>query len=57
LVRQTQFVALPKQFQVEGQEVEICRRGGEIVMREKRKGLGRAFDIIANLPDDFLAEG
>jgi antitoxin VapB len=36
--------------------VEIFRRGDEIVLREKAKGLGRAFEILANLPTDFLPE-
>jgi antitoxin VapB len=52
-----QVVVLPKGFRIKGKEVEIFRRGEEIVLREKRKGLGRAFEIIANLPDDFLADG
>jgi antitoxin VapB len=26
-------------------------------LREKGKGLARAFEILANLPDDFLPEG
>jgi antitoxin VapB len=38
-------------------EVEIFRRGDEIVLHEKRKGLARAFEILASLPDDFLPEG
>ena len=29
----------------------------EIVLREKDKGLARAFEILANLPDDCLLEG
>jgi len=28
------------------------RRGDEIVLREKGKGLARAFEILADLPDD-----
>jgi antitoxin VapB len=53
----SQAVRLPKEFQVKSKELEIFRRGEEIVLREKQKGLGRAFEIIANLPDDFLSEG
>jgi antitoxin VapB len=52
-----QAVQLPKAFQVKSKEVEILRRGDEIVLREKGKGLARAFEILANLPDDFLPEG
>jgi antitoxin VapB len=52
----SQAVRLPKQFQMNSKEVEIFRRGDEIVLREKRKGLVRAFEILANLPDDFLPD-
>jgi antitoxin VapB len=53
----SQAVRLPKEFRFKGKEVEIFRRGDEIVLREKRKGLERAFEILANLPDDVLPEG
>jgi antitoxin VapB len=35
----------------------IIRRGDEIVLREPGKGLGRAYEVLTELPDDFLAEG
>jgi len=50
-------VRLPKEFRLNGKEVEIFRRGDEIVLREKVKGLARAFEILANLPDDSLPDG
>jgi antitoxin VapB len=53
----SQAVRLPKQFRVASKEVEIFRRGDEIVLREMGKGLARAFDILANLPDNVLSEG
>jgi antitoxin VapB len=53
----SQAVRLPKQFRLTSKEVEIFRRGAEIVLREKGKGLARAFEILANLPDDFLPRG
>jgi len=53
----SQAVRLPKEFRLKAKEVEIFRRGDEIVLREKGKGLTRAFEILANLPDDFLPEG
>jgi len=52
-----QAVALPKGFRFKGKEVEIIRRGDEIVLREKAKGLARAVEILAHLPDDFLPDG
>ena len=53
----SQAVRLPKEFRLKAKEVEIFRRGEEIVLREKGKGLARAFEILANLPNDFLPEG
>jgi antitoxin VapB len=49
----SQAVRLPKQFRFKSKEVEIFRRGDEIVLREKPTSLARAFDLIANLPDDL----
>ena len=49
----SQAVRLPKQFRFKSKEVEIFRRGDEIVLREKPTNLARAFDLIANLPDDL----
>ena len=48
---------LPKEFRFKSSEVEIFRRGGEVVLRERTKRLGRAFEILAGFPEDFLAEG
>ena len=51
----SQAVRLPKEFRLRGKEVEIFRRGDELVLREKSKGMERAFEIIANLPIDVDA--
>jgi len=53
----SQAVLLPKQFRVKSEEVEIFRRGNEIVLREKDGNLARAFDLLAGLPDDFELPG
>jgi antitoxin VapB len=53
----SQAVRLPKQFRVLQGELEIFRRGDEIVLREPARELSRAFDLLASLPDDFLPEG
>ncbi len=52
----SQAVRLPKAFRVQSSELEILRRGNELVLREPVAGLGRAFDLLAGLPDDFYAE-
>ena len=49
----SQAVRLPKQFRFKGKEVEIFRRGNEVVLREKEDNIARAFDLLAGLPDDF----
>jgi antitoxin VapB len=53
----SQAVRLPKEFSVNSKILEIFRRGNEIVLREPFKGLARAFELLTELPDDFLAEG
>jgi antitoxin VapB len=53
----SQAVRLPREFRLRTKEVEIFRRGDEIVLREKPRGLARAFEILTNLPDDFLSDG
>jgi antitoxin VapB len=52
----SQAVRLPKQFRFKSKEVEIFRRGDEIVLREKDGTMSRAFDLLAELPDDFDVE-
>lgn len=49
----SQAVRLPKQFRLKSKEVEIFRRGDEIVLREKKGSMERAFDLLAGMPDDF----
>ncbi len=49
----SQAVRLPKQFRVNTKEVEISRNGDAIVLREKRGAMVRAFDLLADLPEDF----
>ena len=53
----SQAVRLPKDFQFDVREVEIFRRGDEVVLRRVPKNLSAAFDILASLPEDFMTEG
>ena len=53
----SQAVRLPKQFRLKSKEVEIFRRGDEIILREKQGTMVRAFDLLAGLPDDFEVDG
>jgi antitoxin VapB len=49
----SQAVRIPKEFRFEADEVEIFRRDEEIVLREKRRGLERALELIAELPPEI----
>ena len=53
----SQAVRLPKEFQFDVDEVEIYRRGDEVVLRRKLLNLAPAFELLANLPDDFMRGG
>jgi len=53
----SQAVRIPKEFQLDVDEVEIFSRDGELVLRPKRKNLLEAFNIITSLPDDFMKDG
>jgi antitoxin VapB len=53
----SQAVRLPKQFRFQVDEVEILRRGAEIVLRQPKRNLGQAFAVLGAMPDDFMAEG
>ena len=53
----SQAVRLPKKFRVNSKELEISRRGNEIVLREKSEGLERVLEILADMPDDMFPEG
>jgi antitoxin VapB len=50
----SQAVRLPKKFRVKSSEVEIFRRGDEIVLREKAGGMVRVLDLLADLPADMF---
>ena len=49
----SQAVRLPKKFRFKGKEVEIFRRGEEVVLRERNNRMSRVFEILAGFPDDF----
>ncbi len=53
----SQAVRLPKQFRFKSKEVEISRRGDEIVLREKRGTMARAFELLAELVEPDALKG
>jgi antitoxin VapB len=51
-----QALRIPEEFALKGPEVEIFRRGDELVVREKPANMARAFELLAGMPDDFFPE-
>ena len=49
----SQAVRLPKEFRVSSRELEIFRRGDEIVLRERRASFAERLARLPPLPDDF----
>lgn len=49
----SQAVRLPKEFRFEAKEVEVFRRGNEVVLREKPANMAYAFELLMSLPDDL----
>jgi len=45
----SQAVRLPKKSRVTSKELEIEKRGSEIILREKHVGMERAFHLLAEL--------
>jgi antitoxin VapB len=50
----SQAVRLPREFRFKGREVNIFRRGNEIVLQEEPSPMVRAFELLADLPDDVF---
>jgi antitoxin VapB len=50
----SQAVRLPKEFRFKAKEVEVFRRGDEVVLREKPANMAKAYDLIMSLPEDLL---
>ena len=53
----SQAVRLPKEYQFDVSEVEIFRRGDEIILRKTLQDSTGIFRLLANMSDDFLENG
>ena len=53
----SQAVRIPREFQFDTDEVDIERRGDEIILRPPLRNLRCAFDALAALSDDVFGEG
>lgn len=53
----SQAVRIPREFQLEGDEVEIQRRGNTLIIRPKKQTWQSFADSLAMFTDDFMEEG
>jgi antitoxin VapB len=53
----SQAVRLPKDFRFDVDQVEIFRRGDEVVLRPLRPSAAIVFDALVALPADMLESG
>ena len=53
----SQAVRIPKEFQFDVDELEIFKRGNEVVLRKKEDNLSSVLDILAGFSDDFMQDG
>lgn len=53
----SQAVILPKEFQFDTSEVQILRRGDEVILKKSPQNLARVFELLTELSDDFMENG
>ncbi len=53
----SQAVRIPREFQFDTWEVEIFKRGDELILRKKSNNLAEAFQLLTEMPDDFMQDG
>ena len=53
----SQAVRIPKEFQLEGDEVEIQKKGNTLILRPKKKSWTSLFESLDKFTEDFMANG
>lgn len=52
----SQAVRIPKEFHLEGEEVEIRRQGGSLILRPRKESWAALIDSLKKFTDDFMKE-
>ena len=52
----SQAVRIPKEFQLEDDEVEIRRKGDALILRPKKRSWTALFESLEKFTKDFMAE-
>lgn len=53
----SQAVRIPKEFHMEGDEVEIIKKGATLVLLPKRKSWAVLIESLQKFTDDFMEKG
>ncbi len=53
----SQAVRIPKEFQLEGDEVEIQKKGNSLILRPKKKSWSSLVESLDKFSEDFMANG
>lgn len=53
----SQAVRIPKEFKLQGDEVEIQKRGDSLVLRPKKKSWAALIVSLRKFTDDFMEKG
>ena len=53
----SQAVRIPKEFHLEGDEVEIRRKGGSLILRSKKQSWAALIDSLRKFTADFMEDG
>ncbi|MGA3024026.1 MAG: AbrB/MazE/SpoVT family DNA-binding domain-containing protein [Bryobacteraceae bacterium] len=53
----SQAIRIPREFHLDIGDVEILRRGDELVIRKPPRDLSGAFDLLASMPKDLFKGG
>jgi antitoxin VapB len=53
----SQAVRIPKEFHLEGGEVEIRRQGGSLILRPRKESWAALIESLKMFTDDFMEDG
>ena len=52
----SQAVRIPKEFRLQGDEVEIRRQGGSLILRSRKASWATLVDSLRKFTDDFMQD-
>jgi antitoxin VapB len=53
----SQAVRIPKEFHLDGEEVEIRKHGGALILRPRKRSWAALIESLKKFSDDFMEQG